>query len=125
MIFLQSLFRSFFSFDGRLNRRQYWRRIAVLYIAIAPIVFVLAQEYLSLKNDGPNYDSGGVFNILLPYMVLWLVSAMAVAARRLHDLGKNAYLVIMLLIPSVNILILILLGFLQGDEDANRFGTPS
>lgn len=125
MSFLQTVFRFFFSFDGRLNKRQYWRRLAVLYLAFAPIALVLAREYLTFKNDGPAYSSGGVFTIVLPCLLLWLLATMSVAARRLHDLGKNAYLVVVLIIPSVNILILILLGFLPGDENANRFGSPS
>ena len=42
--------------------------------------------------------------------------------RRLHDTGRNGWLLLLWVIPIVGFIVLILCA--QGDREANRYGDP-
>ena len=57
--------------------------------------------------------------------ILHIIPWMAVYARRLHDLNKSGLWLILLGIPYVNIILLIVLLFIPGSNEANNYGPVS
>lgn len=97
----------FFSFHGRLSRRQYWRGMLLTSVALVPAFTVaFLMPGLSLRGTG----------ILVAAMVLAAgASAASLAVRRAHDLGKPAGWIVRPL-SSFQI------AFSQGQAHENQYG---
>jgi uncharacterized membrane protein YhaH (DUF805 family) len=116
-----NVFRQYADFGGRARRREFW--YFVLFNCIAAIVAVIidaeagwdmtAYSRSGLPNYGPFY---------LTYMAAVLLPALAVAVRRLHDLGKSGWWLLIGLIPLVGGIWLIVLYCTEGESGQNRYG---
>lgn len=112
-----------FSFDGRIGRGAYWGftvAVIVLFCVLAGIVF--------MTTDMSNPEAaGGMSSVLFGVAglaVIW--PALAVQAKRWHDVDKSAWWILIGLVPAVGGLIaLVFNGFIPGTPGPNRFGNPS
>ena len=106
-------------FKSRARRKEYWMFALVNFIISFAIVGIDNALGLSF-NYTENVSGSGVFNLL--YNLLILIPSLAVAVRRLHDVGKSGW---MLLIGLIHLLGAIwLLIFLLRDSEAgeNKYG---
>ena len=60
--------------------------------------------------------------ILPAVLLITLYSNIAVAVKRLHDLGYAGFLALALLVPFVNLAFTIWVGILPGTAGPNRYG---
>ena len=90
-------FKKYFSGRGRANRVEFWMWWLFVLIATAFVV---------------------VGWLMLPVIIIPTIS---VTVRRLHDVGKSGWNVILSLIPVVNLYIIYLLAR-RGDKGDNRYG---
>jgi uncharacterized membrane protein YhaH (DUF805 family) len=98
-----------FSFSGRAPRAAFW----LTSIAIGA-VFVVLFVFLETAFGRPSTL------ILYPFF-FWLAAATAV--RRLHDRGRSAWFLLILIIPILGpIWLLIELAFRAGTEGDNQYG---
>ena len=87
----------------------------------------MTDKMQALLAQAESYDTifyVGIFVLGFIALAL-LIPSLAVMARRLHDKGKNAWLILLLLIPIVNIVIAIVffIWFLMdGDKEDNQYG---
>ena len=79
---------------------------------------VLISVILGLK------DVSALFYYPFAYLLSAIVQffAFSLHARRFHDLGRSGWLSLLFIIPFVNILVLLVLIFSQGEEKENRYG---
>ena len=105
----------FFSFDGRINRATYWTRaFPVLVVSGLLVNAVLAFEY---EKTG----SQGLSSLALCLIGLWPV--FAVTIKRLHDRGRSAWFLLVILVPVLGaIWLLAEVWVLPGTDQTNRFG---
>ncbi len=104
---VKSCFRRYVDFQGRSPRSEYWwfyLSILVFYI----LIIVLAAVVPLL----------GILGIL---MLAFIIPSIAVSIRRLHDLDKSGWWLLLGMIPVVG-LILLYWFCLKGTEGDNRFG---
>ena len=94
---VKSGFKKYFSGRGRANRVEFWMWWLFVLIATAFVV---------------------VGWLMLPVLVIPTIS---VTVRRLHDVGKSGWNVLLGLIPVVNFYIIYLL-VRRGDKGDNRYG---
>lgn len=94
-------------FKGRARRREYW--MFTLFNLIIMVVLTIIGILLRFPF------------IQTIYGLAVLVPALAVCVRRLHDLGKSGWLLLLSLIPLVN-LYLIYLFCLEGEKKSNAWG---
>lgn len=102
-----------FSFKGRINRKPFW--IFNLGLSILWLILMLASgaDLRHLTKEPTNI----VFDIA----VLW--PALAVQAKRWHDLNKSAWHMLVNLIPLIGpIWAFIQTGFIPGTPGLNRYG---
>lgn len=100
-----------FSFSGCASRTNFW---AVQLVSIVGAIIGMAMFQSA--------DSGvAVLGVLL-LVVIWWVS-LAVQVRRLHDLNRTGWLVLLNLIPLVNLIMLIWLGFWPSVTYGNKYTT--
>lgn len=102
-------FRLFFTISGRMSRPRYWS-ISVPFWIVFWLVFNGTQ---------------GVFGPEATWVptLVFLISAVCLSAKRLHDRDKSAWWLLLIAIPVVGpIWTFIELAFLKGTEEDNRFG---
>lgn len=109
------IMENYTNFKGRAGRGEYWRFTA-LYICLSTIIQVLS----ALLRDT---FLGIVFSLLsLAVSFGLLLPSIAVSVRRLHDIGKSGWMLLVSLIPLVGWFYVVYLLAKRGDEDVNEYG---
>ncbi len=100
---IATCFRKYADFSGRASRSEYWwfALFQVLVTAAASLMGDLTSGLVSLA-------------LLLP--------ALAVGARRLHDIGKSGWWLLIWLIPLIGWIVLIVWAASKGDANDNSHG---
>lgn len=105
-----------FSFQGRMSRRDYWLKGAIILIPIS-----LFNNYLMYVVGT---DAAINFATLIGLVSLW--PGLALSVKRLHDHDRSGWFLATLLIPVANLVfaiwILFMVWFLRGTVGPNRFG---
>ena len=105
-------------FEGRAQRKEYW--FFVLFYMIFGFVLTFVDSFL-----GTAYyvDGNAVVGLLsTPYGLAMLVPAIAVTARRLHDIGRSGWWILFGLIPLIGTIVLLVFMVLDSQDGENRFG---
>lgn len=107
-----------FSFTGRVSRNTFWgmgSMIVILFLFVCMIIASMMRA--GAKFELPLQSFVGVTSIA----AIW--AAMALQAKRWHDLGKSGWLVLINLIPVIGTLISIfILGTRATETASNQFG---
>ncbi len=101
---VRTCFTKFADFTGRASRPEYWWFVLVYVIA----VFVGALIH--------RFVQGLV-------VLVFIVPLIAVGARRLHDIGKTGWLLLLGLIPLANF-VLLYFTVQPSQPEANQWGSP-
>jgi uncharacterized membrane protein YhaH (DUF805 family) len=117
-----------FSFEGRIGRAPYWYfmlAVVVVFGIIGGVAGASLSSSMSANSAAP--PSGGLAAMLLPIASLFILwPALAIAAKRWHDVDKSAWWILIGLVPFVGGLVaLVFNGFIAGTQGPNRFGNPS
>lgn len=110
-----------FSFEGRVGRGAYWG----LVVASLLLFGVLGgASIMSMLNGADSAAaSGGASMAIMVASLLFLWPALAIQAKRWHDVDKSAWWILINLVPAVGGLIaLVFNGFIAGTPGTNRFG---
>ena len=111
-------------FSGRAGRSEYWYFVLFnfLFAIAASIIDRLLGTTLHMDMpDGQSIVVGGYVNML--YGLAVLIPGLAVLARRLHDVGKTGWYILILLIPLIGIIWLLVLLFTDSQAGDNKYGT--
>ena len=113
--------KQYADFKGRARRKEYW--MFVLFNLIFIIVAMILDKVL-----GTNFKMPGEYSQELPYGFIYTLYALAivipgiaVSVRRLHDINKTGWLVLIAFIPFGG-LVLLYWSFLEGTKGENQFG---
>lgn len=112
-----SIGQALFSFSGRLSRRDYWLKGALVLLPFGILVNILRLA----NNDN---DTIKTLGIIIGVISLW--PAIALIVKRLHDHGRSGWFAATLLIPIADIVfaiwIIALVWFIKGNAGPNKFG---
>ncbi|MGN7981379.1 DUF805 domain-containing protein [Burkholderia sp. 22313] len=107
-----------FSFEGRIGRLPWW-------------IYAVAYAVLSAIFDAGSRGSSGDDLPLLAMLVLFAIAvvsvwaSIAVGVKRLHDIDKSGWWMLLIFVPIVGAIALFVMnGFIAGTPHANRFGAP-
>lgn len=89
--------QDYYSFDGRIGKKQY----LVSFLILLGISIVAAIVLGMLGSIGQ------IINLVVSIAVA--VASFSIAIRRFHDLGKSGWFSLLLLIPLVNLIVIIYL----------------
>lgn len=99
-------------FKGRASRSEYW--YFFLFNFLVGFTASLIDSFVF--GNSP---------ILYLIVILGLfIPGLAVGVRRLHDIGKSGWWILIALIPIVGIIVLIVFYSKRGEEGANEYGEP-
>ena len=107
--------RNYATFDGRSNRSDYW------WVVLCNFIIGLALGLLGGLTGDAN---GGIFSTLAYlYSLATLVPGIAVSVRRLHDINKSGWYLLLGLIPVVGAIIIIIFTLQDSVNEGNQYGT--
>lgn len=110
--------KNYANFEGRARRKEYWMFVLFNYI----FLFILAIP-LGLVADSGNEALSGIFGgLLVLYLVAIIIPTLAVAVRRLHDIGKSGWMYCVSFIPFIGGIWLLVLMVTEGDVGDNQYG---
>ncbi len=100
---IRNAFAQYASVRGRASRAEYWW-------------WVLFNALIQLLLGDSALAGLAVLALLLP--------SITVMVRRLHDLDRSAWFLLVALIPAVGLIILVVVLALPGTTGSNRYGAP-
>ena len=112
---IKTCFKKYADFSGRASRSEFWWFELFLWIAmiVAAIIDTMMFGY-SFEDYGPIY---------IIYCVVTFLPAIAVGARRLHDLNKSGWLQL-IVITIIGLIPLIIWFATEGTKKNNPHGNP-
>jgi len=103
----------YYNFNDRAQRSEYWW-FALFGCGVTIVLSILDNLIFNNASGYGIFSTIWGFAILLPYL--------GVGVRRLHDLDKSGWWLLISLIPVVGFIILVFWFVQQGTRDQNRFG---
>ena len=118
--YLKVVKENYANFDGRARRKEYW-----MFVLIYMIVLIIAMVLDGALGLG--FDMG--YGVTAPYGWLYsivalvhLIPAWGVLVRRLHDVGKSGWFMLISLVPIIGGIWLLVLLCTDGDSSENAYG---
>ena len=108
--YLNVLRNHYADFEGRASRQEYW-------------MFVLFNIIFSLAANVLDYLLGTAMLFSGIYALAMLVPGLAVSVRRLHDVNKSGWMILVSLIPVIGWIWLLILMVTEGTPGENQYGT--
>lgn len=111
------VFKKYGDFHGRAQRAEYW--YFVLFNIIIDIILRIIDIAIGTYDAQAGYGMLGAI-----YALIILVPSLAVATRRLHDVDKSGWWLLLMLIPIIGAIILII-WFATNSKEDNKYGHHS
>lgn len=111
--FKLAVMKNYVNFSGRANRTEYWYFILASFL-LAIVINVIA----AILPDSIGWILPVVLNLAL------LLPSIAAGIRRLHDINKSGWFMLICLIPLVGLYLIYLLAQ-PSDSGSNNYGEPS
>lgn len=112
-----------FSFEGRVSRGPYWIFFIVTLVVFCALTALSMMAMLNAENPSTASSMASMPMMIAMLVMIW--PALAIQAKRWHDVDKSAWWILIGFVPVVGALIaLVFNGFIAGTAGANRFGPP-
>jgi len=108
--YLKVVKENYANFEGRARRSEFWYFLLFQFIVIIALLILAAV-------------AGTIGSVLYGiYALATLVPGIAVAVRRLHDVGKSGWWYFICLVPLIGSIWLIVLFATEGTVGPNQYG---
>jgi uncharacterized membrane protein YhaH (DUF805 family) len=108
--------RKYATFEGRARRKEFWW--FELFVFLVSFALVLA-EVAVVGFDAALESSFGPSTL---FTLAILIPGLAVTFRRLHDIDRSAWWMLIIIIPFIGAIILLVWNCQRGTIGANRYG---
>ena len=115
MTFKESIttcFSKYATFSGRAARSEYW--FWALFTWLVAVAFTVVDMMLFGTMEFQPLSS--LFSLAV------LVPSIAVGVRRLHDIDRSGWWLLIMLIPLIGLIVLLIWFVKKGTDGPNRFG---
>ena len=110
---VKSCFRQYVGFRGRAPRSEYWYFV-LFYIIGVVVLSVIDTLLFGMESGMAPLSSLFTLGTLLP--------SLAASIRRLHDIDRTGWWVLLWFVPIVGMIVLIVFFVQRGTAGTNRFG---
>ena len=100
-------------FSGRARRKEYW-----LFILLSWLLYIAAGILDGL--EGTAEESSELWETLVTLALL--VPGLAVTIRRLHDIGKSGWWLLLWLVPIIGVIVLFVFSLMDSQPGDNQYG---
>lgn len=105
-----NVIKQFKDFKGRASKKEYWMFVLFNF------GFAIIAFFIDKLLGTPLFY--GMYSLAL------IVPSLAVTVRRLHDIGKSGWMILVGIIPILGAIWLLILLIKNGEEGANQYGLP-
>lgn len=112
---ISTCLRKYATFSGRATRPEFWW--FVVFNAIVSTVGEVLDAALGLTWSA--HASVGVISVVCRLALL--LPLLAVGARRLHDVGRSGWWLLLALVPCLGVIALVVMWAQPGDARPNAF----
>ena len=105
---------NYMNFEGRARRKEYWMFILVHVIIVIALSVIESMVGLTIGDEFGILSGIYALGVLLP--------TIAVSVRRLHDVSKSGWWILIGLIPLVGALVLLYFYVSDGKAGDNEYG---
>ena len=122
--YLKVMRDNYTNFSGRARRKEFWM-FTLVYVIILTGCTVLDNVLgtVFMMDAGPLGEISMGYG--WAYIICWLIHfipGLALAVRRLHDVGKSGWFYLIFLIPFIGAVWLLVLFCLEGKKEDNKYG---
>ncbi|MCE2517435.1 MAG: DUF805 domain-containing protein [Alphaproteobacteria bacterium] len=104
----------YFQISGRARRKEYW--LFVLLVLILSFVTLFIDSML-IGSGIASYEYASIIvNLLL------IIPSFTVLIRRLHDIERSGWWILLLLIPFLGVIVIFIFTLLRGTDGDNEYG---
>ena len=116
------------NFSGRTAREDFWTFVMWNAIVWSSVLFWV--ELIIVGSDGwdirPEHTINGLIVCSAVYSLLTILPVLSITARRLHDIGKSGWNVMLFFIPPPFGLLVLLYWLIRaGEPIANEYGSAT
>ncbi|HSG31486.1 MAG TPA: DUF805 domain-containing protein [Thermodesulfobacteriota bacterium] len=101
-------------FGGRARRKEYWI-FSLIHIIVCFVLTFIDSQLGLLKDEGPGVIGG-------LYILATLIPNIAVSIRRVHDVGKSGWWLLILFVPFIGGILLLYYLVKDSDPGQNQYG---
>lgn len=111
---IRTCFQKYATFSGRASRPEFWWFTLFLFLCNLGLAILDGLIFGFGENDGQ------LFGVL--FGLATFLPSLAVGARRLHDIGRSGWWLLISLIPLIGIIVLIVWWATKSDPGDNTHG---
>ena len=108
MNYYLKVLKNYAVFKGRARRKEYWMFVLFNYIVFFLIIVLF---------NSPNGE------FVTFYALAVIIPSVSVGVRRLHDVGKSGWFMLISLVPIIGSIWLLVLLCTDGDSEDNEYGS--
>jgi uncharacterized membrane protein YhaH (DUF805 family) len=118
---VNSVLSKYATFAGRASRAEFWRWVVVFVVITLVTRMIDGMLFASSIREGL-YVRGAMQPLTFLTILALFLPNMALAVRRLHDIGRSGWWLLLMAVPLVGPLVL-LYWYVQPSEDGpNQYG---
>jgi len=106
-------------FSGRARRKEYWMFALFSIIFLFAWLTLISVLSIGLGEQG---QQSAITIACWAYILAFLIPSLAVGVRRLHDIGKNSWWILLALIPFIGWLVLFIFFVINSEWGSNKYG---
>jgi uncharacterized membrane protein YhaH (DUF805 family) len=107
--------KQYADFSGRARRKEYW--LFFLFNMIFAFLAAIIDNVVGTASPELGY---GIFYGI--YGLAMFIPGLAVGVRRLHDVGKSGWTLLIALIPLIGAIWLLVLCLTDSQQESNKWG---
>lgn len=107
--------KQYFDFSGRARRKEYW--MYTLFNVIVAFALGIIDGITGAKLGGEMFGLLGTL-----YTLAVLIPGIAVGVRRMHDLDRSGWWLLIAFVPVIGAIVLLVWACSEGSRGSNRFG---
>lgn len=107
--------KEYANFNGRARRKEYW--MFTLFNIIFGGIAMILDSVFGIAIEGVGY--GPLYGV---YVLVLFIPGLAVAVRRLHDIGKSGWMLLIALIPVIGAIWILVLMVTDSNPGENLYG---
>jgi uncharacterized membrane protein YhaH (DUF805 family) len=121
---VKSVLSNYVNFSGRAARPEYWWWALAVFIIMFIAGFLDTMVIAPLLGFDVAEDTATGTPLSLIISLAILLPNLAVAVRRLHDIDRSGWWILIFFIPIIGFFLLLFWYVSKGTEGDNRFGPP-
>ena len=111
--FKMCMTEKYLKFEGRATRGEYWKFVLIQFVIIIVLEFLIG--FFSI---GSTFEDILTLVVTLPF----ILPSLAVQTRRLHDLNRSAWWLLLHFVPYAGSFVLFIISVMKGNPVPNKYG---